>query len=88
MSLWMEHLNELQHYHTLRREAEQHRLARLALESSPKNHQVRCKVLSWFGAHLSTWGRQLQERYGIAAASYPCVRNQTNEEQIIKGLSQ
>jgi hypothetical protein len=86
MSYWMENLNEVQHYYTLRREAEQHRLARQGLKRGLKNHQAWCKALSWFGSRLSVWGKQLQERYGIVSAAYPSVRNQVDGEKIIKGI--
>jgi hypothetical protein len=69
MSLWMEHLNELEHYHALLREAEQERIAREVLQGRQENHTVYGSVMSWLGSHLCAWGDQLQERYGNATAT-------------------
>ena len=69
MSLWMERHNELVHYYDLQREAELERLARQALKGQPRKQMVHCKVLSWLGSRLATWGVKLQERYGAAAAA-------------------
>ena len=69
MSLWLEHLNELNHYDTLLREGEQSRLAHRALAGRQKKQQTWGKVMSRLGSRLSAWGDQLQERYGNAAAA-------------------
>jgi hypothetical protein len=69
MSLWLEHLNELNHYDVLLREGEQSRLAHQALEGRQKKQKAWGKVMSWLGSCLSAWGDQLQERYGNTAAA-------------------
>jgi hypothetical protein len=69
MSLWLEHLNELNHYDTLLREGEQSRLAHRALEGRQKNQKAWGELMSRLGSRLSAWGYQLQERYGNVAAA-------------------
>ena len=62
MSLWTERTNELEHYYTLRREAEQHRLARLALAGRRKTRDAFNQTMIWLGARLVAWGKQLIEQ--------------------------
>jgi hypothetical protein len=78
MSLWMERLNEMQHYYALRREADQHRLARQALEGRQKKEKVYYKVMGWLGSRLSAWGDQLQEHYGTVPAAITFVRRHSD----------
>ena len=78
MSLWMENLNELKHYHDLLHEAEQDRLARQALAGRPKSQDAWCKALGWLGSRLSAWGKQLQEHYGTAVANTPLVQRHSD----------
>lgn len=68
MSLWMERLSEL-HCQELLREAEQCRLARLALEGrQPKPFS---SALSWLRSRLSAWGKRLQARSDLAMTGLP-----------------
>jgi len=71
MSLWTERTNELEHYYTLRREAEQHRLARMALVGHRKTRDAFYRMMIWLGARLAAWGKQLNERYESAIVNTP-----------------
>ncbi len=48
MYLWMMYLNELQYHTSLLGEADQYRIARLALKSQLKNWKTWNRVLSWY----------------------------------------
>jgi hypothetical protein len=64
MSLWMERLNEMQHYQALLEDAEQERLAQQATRNRGARKDAWCRAMKWLGSQLSGWGKQLQERYG------------------------
>lgn len=70
MSLWLERLNELNHYHTLLQEAEQYRLARLTYDPWLTMHQVFCNAMDWLKNRLSPWENHFQSRPGNDAG-YP-----------------
>jgi hypothetical protein len=69
MSPWMKYPIEMEHYHTLLREAEQRRLARQALAGRQMHPLALGCAMRWLGARLTTWGKQLQERYSTAVAA-------------------
>ena len=75
MSLWLERKNELTHYQDRLHEAEQYRLVHKALAGRPRKPKIYCTLLNWLGSRLSTWGDQLQERYGAAPASWTCCNS-------------
>lgn len=61
---WTRVLAQRERYRDLLREAEQHRLVRLAREErAPRNHLYR-RTLAWVGRCLMAWGWRLQQRYG------------------------
>lgn len=66
MILWLERLNELDHYLTLRREAEQYRIL-LHCSNAERPRMAHCRLLFWLGACLSSWGDYLQRHYGTLA---------------------
>jgi hypothetical protein len=80
MSDWMNDLNEMQRYYTLRREAEQHRLVCQALEGRQRRPRIYCRIICWFGYCLSVIGKSLQERYGNEASAMSWIVETRKQE--------
>lgn len=82
MSLWMERLNEL-HCQELLREAEQCRLARLALAG--RQPKLFFSAWSWLRSRLSAWGKRLQAHSDLARTGLP-PGGQPDEAPLSKGV--
>jgi len=69
MSLWIERLNELQHYYTLLGEVEQHRLARKGMAGHRKTWNISYRIITRFEPHQTAWVKLLQKLYETAVAA-------------------
>ena len=66
---WMEVVVRRERNEDLRREAERFRLVRQALAGRERHDRFYCRALTWLGRRLVAWGKRLQERYSVAAAT-------------------
>jgi hypothetical protein len=79
MLSWNDVLAQQERYVDLRREVEQERLARHALNGRERRASPYRRVLAWLGQRLVAWGWRLQVRYGAravavhASSCQPCL---------------
>ena len=79
MFSWNDVLARQERYVDLRREVEQERLARQALDGRERRARPHRHMLAWLGQRLVAWGWRLQVRYGPrpvavhAASCQPCL---------------